>query len=134
MVWEATVFWLLLLLTVLFVVNSFIGHLTPDISIYLCHTRTFLETLDRFTLLHDSMGIFLIWALVAPVWLLGATVPAAAKAQLIAYGVALFCIYRIMRSFTRRIPALFIGWLCIVTVYSHVIWGGNTRPEDFALA
>ncbi|HZH49171.1 MAG TPA: hypothetical protein VFD86_05325, partial [Nitrospira sp.] len=43
----------LAVLAALSVVNSFIGHMTPDVSIYLLHARTFVETLNRFTLSWD---------------------------------------------------------------------------------
>jgi len=57
---------LLTALAALSVVNSFIVHMTPDISIYLLQARTFVETLNRFTPSWDNKGILLTF-LLAPV-------------------------------------------------------------------
>ncbi len=122
------------LLALLCIVNSFAKHLTPDNSIYLLHARTFVQTLDRFSLSHDSKGILLTLVLAPCVWIFGATMAAAASAQLVAYGVGFMCLYGLIRSYAYALDAAIICLLGICVVCSHLIWGGNARPEDFAVA
>src|SRR5262249_43818849 len=72
-------------------VNSFIGHMTPDISVYLLQARSFVETLNRgFS--WENKGVMLTFFLAVPVRAFGPTMAAAALAQLYAYvrGILLF--------------------------------------------
>lgn len=121
------------LLAALCVANSFTGHLSPDNSIYLLHARTFAQTLDRFTLSHDSKGFLLCLVLAPTVMAFGATMVAAAIPQFVAHGVACLCLFSIARSFASARGAATLALLCLCAVHSHLIWGGNVRPEDFAL-
>ena len=121
------------LLAVLGVANSFTGHVTPDSSVYLLHARTFVQTLDRFTLSHDSKGLMLCLVLAPTVMAFGATMVAAAIPQFMAHGVACLCLFSIARSYASARGAATLALLCLCTVHAHLIWGGNVRPEDFAL-
>lgn len=120
-------------LTLLFVINSYTHHITPDISAYLLQTRTFVQTLDRFSLSHDSKGIMLMLGLAPTVGIFGAKMVAAATAQLAAYIVCFACFYRLVRSYLSPLGAAVITLIGLCTVFSYLIWGGNARPEDFAL-
>ena len=124
----------LALLAALSILNSFAANLSPDIALYLLHARTFVRTLDRFTLSHDSKGPLLAFFLAGPVRLFGANMCAAALAQLVAYAVAFACFYRLLRTYMRPAGAWVLSLLGICTTFSHCLWGGNARPEDFALA
>ncbi len=125
---------LLGVLALVCIVNSFAGHLTPDNSIYLLHARTFVGTLDRFTLSHDSKGIMLTLALAPAVLVFGPSMAAAASAQLVAYGIGVLCIYWLVRSYTSPVGAVIVALLSLCIIFSHLLWGGNARPEDFAFA
>jgi len=92
----------LAVLAALSVVNSFIGHMTPDISGYLLDTRTFVDTLNRFTLSWDSKGIMLMFLLALPVRIFGATMAAAALTQLCAHVAGLYFLFRVARSYADR--------------------------------
>jgi hypothetical protein len=125
---------LLTALAALSVVNSFILHMTPDISIYLLHARTFVETLNRFTLSWENKGILLTFLLAPAVRLFGPTVWAAALVQLCAYAVAFYFLYRILRRFAPRSSSGLIVLIGICAAFSPHLWGAKARPEDFAFA
>ena len=125
---------LLTALAALSVVNSFIVHMTPSISIYLLHARTFVETLNRFTYSWENKGILLTFLLAPAVRLLGPTVQAAALVQLCAYAVAFYFLYRILRQFAPRSSSWLIVLIGICVAFSSNLWGAKARPEDFALA
>ena len=125
---------LLTALAALSVVNSFIGNMTPDISIYLLHARTFVETLNRFTFSWENKGILLTFLLAPAVRLFGPTVWAAALVQLCAYAVVSYFLYRILRRFAPRSSSWLIVLIGICVVFSSDLWGAKARPEDFALA
>lgn len=129
-----TVGTLLAVLAALSGVNSFIGHMTPDISVYLPYARTFVETLNRFTLSWDSKGIMLMFVLALPVRVFGATMAAAALAQLCAYVAGLYFLFRVARSYADRWSSALLVLLATCVIYSSYIWGGRVRPEDFAFA
>lgn len=115
------------------ILNSFFGHLTPDISVYLLQTRTFVETLNRFTLSHDNKGILLTWLLAPGLKLLGPTMAAAALTQLLAYAAATAVFVALLR---RRLPmpaAWLTALLWLNITYSPFFCGGRARPEDFAV-
>jgi len=124
----------LAVLAALSVVNSFIGHMTPDVSIYLLHARTFVETLNRFTLSWDSKGIMLMFVLALPVRLFGATMAAAALTQLCAHVAGLYLLFRVARSYADRWSSALLVLLATCVIYSSYIWGGRVRPENFAFA
>jgi hypothetical protein len=124
----------LAVLVVLSGVNSFIGHITPDIAIYLLNTRTFVETLNRFTLSWDSKGIMLMFVLALPVRIFGATMAAAALTQLCAHVAGLYFLFRIARSYADRWSSALLVLLATCVLYSSFIWGGRVRPENFAFA
>ncbi len=111
---------------------SFAVHITPDASIYLLHARTFTETLNRFTLSHDSKGIMLMFLLALPVKCLGATMAAGALAQAVAYLVAAGVIIWLMRRQVGAAIALAALWM--IVAFSPLMWGGRVRPEDFGIA
>ncbi len=115
------------------ILNTYVGHLTPDNSIYLLHARTFVNEWNRFTASHDSKGFMLTLVLAPFVRLLGATMAAGATAQCITYLLACLCIYSIARTYASKAGALLIASTALCLVHSHYIWGGNMRPEDFAL-
>jgi hypothetical protein len=121
-------------LLALSLVNSFIVHMTPDISIYLLHTRTFLETMNRFTFSWENKGIVLTFVLALPVRLLGPTVAAAALAQLCAHVVALIFLYSIARLYADRRSSVLLVLVAGCVILSNRVWGGGARPENFALA
>jgi hypothetical protein len=125
---------LLTALAALSVVNSFIAHMTPDISIYLLHARTFVETLNRFTLSWENKGILLMFLLAPAVRLFGPTVWAAALVQLCAYAVAFYFLYRILRLFAPPSSSGIVVLIGICVAFSPHLWGAKARPEDFALA
>jgi dolichyl-phosphate-mannose-protein mannosyltransferase len=124
----------LAVLAALSVVNSFIGHMTPDISVYLLDTRTFVQTLNRFTLSWDSKGIMLMFILALPVRLFGATLTAAALAQLCAHIIGVWFLFRTARLYTDRWSSVLLTLLIGCVLYSSFIWGGRVRPENFAFA
>jgi len=111
---------------------SFVVHITPDASIYLLHARTFTETLNRFSLSHDSKGIMLMFLLALPVKLLGATMAAAALAQAVAYLAAAGVVVWMMRR--RMSAAIALASLWMIAAFSPLMWGGRVRPEDFGIA
>ncbi len=111
---------------------SFVVHITPDASIYLLHARTFTETLNRFTLSHDSKGIMLMFLLALPVRLLGATMAAGALAQAVAYLVTASVMVWLMRRQLGMAIALASLWM--IAAFSPLMWGGRVRPEDFGIA
>jgi hypothetical protein len=113
-------------------VLSFFLHITPDASIYLLHARTFMETLNRFALSHDSKGLILTVLLAVPVKLFGATMAAGASAQAVAYLVSAAAIVAILR--TRATVALALASLWMTAAFSPLMWGGRVRPEDFGIA
>ena len=121
-------------LAALSVVNSFIGHMTPDISIYLLDARTFVDTLNRFTLSWDSKGIMLMFVFALPVRIFGATMAAAALTQLCAHVAGLYFLFRIVRSYADRWSSALLVLLATCVIYSSYIWGGRVRPENFAFA
>ncbi|NOY05591.1 MAG: glycosyltransferase family 39 protein [Chlorobi bacterium] len=121
----------LIVLALISVTTSFFRHFTPDNSIYLLHTRTFLETLNRFTYSFDSKGIMIVWFYAPAVLLLGPTLAAAALSQLVFYLIGFFFLYRIIRSFLDAKTAVIVGLLWIFVSYSPNLWGGNARPENF---
>ncbi len=125
---------LLATLAALSVANSFIVHMTPSISIYLLQARTFVETLNRYTLSWDNKGILLMFLLAPAVRLFGPTVWAAALVQACAYAVAFYFLYRILRSLAQRSSSRLIVLIGICVVFSSNLWGAKERPEDFALA
>ena len=125
---------LLAALAALSVVNSFIVHMTPDISIYLLHARTFVETLNRFTLSWVNKGILLTFLLAPAVRLFGPTVWGAALVQCCTHAVAFYFLYQILRGFAPRASSGLIVLIGICVVFSPHLWGGKERPEDFALA
>jgi len=121
---------LLAALALLCMMNSFISHLTPDLSIYLLHARSFVETLNRFTVSVDSKG-FLQTALLAPaVWLVGANIKAAAATQALFHLLGAFGLFVVVRTYLPRIEAIGIALIQLAVLYSHLLWGGNGRPED----
>jgi hypothetical protein len=123
----------LAVLAVLCIANSFYSHLTPDLAIYLLDARSFVETLNRFTVSLDSKG-FLQTAVLAPgVWLLGANMKAAAATQLLLHLLGALGLFVVVRSFLPRTEAIGIALIQLTVVYSHLLWGGNGRPEDFAV-
>ncbi|HKC96086.1 MAG TPA: glycosyltransferase family 39 protein [Nitrospira sp.] len=124
----------LAVLAALSVVNSFIGHMTPDISGYLLDARTFVETLNRFTLSWDSKGIMLMFLLALPVRVFGATMAAAALTQLCAHVAGLYFLFRVARSYADRWSSGLLVLLATCVIYSSSIWGGRVRPENFAFA
>lgn len=130
---RATLLLLLGLLALVCIVNSFVKHITPDTSNYLLHARTFVHSLNGFTLSHDSKGILLTFALAPAVWAFGATMTAAAAAQLVAYGIGFVCLYFFVRSYAHVFGAWVVTLIGLCVVFSHLIWGGNARPEDFAV-
>ncbi len=119
-------------LGLLYVVDSFLQHMTPDASVYLLHARTFVRNLNRFTLSHDSKGIILTFILAPMVRMFGPTMAAAASAQLFAYILALFFFYRLTRRYLELFPSLILGLIWLTSMFSPFVWGGNSRPEDFA--
>ncbi|MBN1880498.1 hypothetical protein JW823_10340 [bacterium] len=123
---------LLSILAVLCIINSFAGHFTPDTSVYLLHTRTFTETLDRFTLSHDLKGILICFFLAPAVLLFGASMPAAALTHMMVILIGCGCMFALVYSHVGRLGAFTLVLLTICTAYSSVLWGGNARPEDFA--
>ena len=125
---------LLAALAALSVVNSFTIHMTPSISIYLLHARTFVETLNRFTLSWENKGILLTFLLAPAVRLFGPTVSAAALVQLCAYVVAFYFLYRILRQLAPRSSSWLLVLIGICAVFSPHLWGAKERPEDFAFA
>ena len=114
--------------------NSFIGHMTPDISICLLYTQTFLETWNRFRYSYDSKGIVVIWMLLPFVRLFGPNMIAAAMAQMVAYGIGLLLVHRILRGFLGRLDSLIVVLAGGCLLFSHFIWGGNVRADDFGFA
>ncbi|MEE4271614.1 MAG: hypothetical protein V2I67_08070 [Thermoanaerobaculales bacterium] len=124
---------LLAALALLCVANSFASHLTPDLAIYLLHARSFVETLNRFTVSVDSKGL-LQTALLAPaVWLVGANMKAAAATQALLHLLGALGLFVVVRSYLPRVEALGISLIQLTVLYSHLLWGGNARPEDFAV-
>jgi hypothetical protein len=123
----------LAVLAVLCIVNSFFSHLTPDLAIYLLDARSFVETLDRFTVSLDSKGFLQTAVLVPGVRLLGANMKAAATTQLLLHLLGALGLYVVVRSFLPRAEALGIALIQLTVVHSHLLWGGNGRPEDFAV-
>lgn len=116
----------------LMIVNSFFRHLTPDISVYLLQTRTFLESLNRFTLSHDNKGLLLIWLLTPGVKLLGPTMAAAALTQLLANAAAAVVFLAVLRRRMEAPAAWLMVLLWLNLTYSSFFCGGRGRPEDFA--
>ena len=114
--------------------NSFIGHMTPDISICLLYTQTFLESWNRFRYSYDSKGIVVIWMLLPFVRLFGPNMIAAAMAQMVAYGIGLLLVHRILRGFLGRLDSLIVVLAGGCLLFSHFIWGGNVRADDFGFA
>ena len=108
--------------------------MTPDISVYLLDTRTFVETLNRFTLSWDSKGIMLMFFLALPVRVFGATMAAAALTQLCAHVAGLCFLFRVARSYADRWSSALLVLLATCVIYSSYIWGGRVRPENFAFA
>jgi hypothetical protein len=125
---------LLTALAALSAFNSFIVHMTPSIAIYLLQARTFVETLNRYTLSWDNKGILLMFLLAPAVRLFGPTVCAAALVQACAYAVAFYFLYRILRAFAPRSSSSLVVLIGICVVFSSNLWGAKGRPEDFALA
>jgi hypothetical protein len=121
-------------LAALSIANSFIGHMTPDISIYLLHARTFVETLNRFTLSWDFKGIMVMFVLALPVRVFGATMGAAAFAQLCACVVGFCFLFCVARSYADRWSSTLLVLLATCVIFSNHILGGRVRPENFALA
>ena len=122
------------LLALLSVVNSFLCHMTPDVSVYLLHARTYLETLNRFTFSWENKGILLTWLLAPGVALFGPTVAAAAAMQLCAYVAAFFALYGVLRFTMSRARAALLVLVAACLVYSSLLWGAKGRPEDFGVA
>ncbi|MBT3296964.1 MAG: hypothetical protein HN383_16985 [Verrucomicrobia bacterium] len=129
---DAVAITLLLAVAVWMLRLSFVLPITPDASIYLLHARTFTETLNRFALSHDSKGIMLVFLLALPVKLFGATMVAAATAQLGAYLVVAAAMIWLLRRSIGMAVALAALWL--IAAFSPLMWGGRVRPEDFGMA
>lgn len=119
---------------VLALFNSFFATFTPDVSFYLLHTRTFVQTLDRYTLSFGEKGPVLTFALAPAVWLLGPTIVAAAAMQVLTYAAAMLFVFLAVARTVDRVTAWFATLLLVLACYSPYVWGiDSIRPEYFAL-
>jgi hypothetical protein len=125
----AFIFFFLLLF--LMVLNTFFRHITPDISVFLLHTRTFLEEGGgRFIFSFDNKGPLMTFLLAPAVWLFGAKMAAAAFTQAILYTMAIVFFVFALKNFYGAMPSLIVAMLIATLSYSGWLWGGNLRPED----
>lgn len=123
----------LLFIAIPSVINSFIGHISPDTSVYLLIARSMIETHMRFISMVENKG--LVFSAIYYPWvkLLGANLFAAALPQLLGYIISFILIYKIIRIYADKTSAFIIASLWIAMAYSSLIWGAKSRPEDFAV-
>jgi len=110
--------------------NAFFLHITPDVSIYLLHARSFLETLSRFSVSHDSKGPLMSLLLAPAVALLGAGTVAAAVTQSVLYSVAVLLVFFVLRRHVGMWTGLIVGALWLTVAFAPRMMGGRMRPED----
>ncbi len=118
---------------VLVTVNNFQQHCTPDMSMYLLHARTFVETGQRYLVSHDSKGPVLVWLYALPVFALGPTVVAAAALQALLHSAFALLLYRSLRVRIDPRAAASVALLSFVLVSAPALWGSGMRSEDAAL-
>jgi hypothetical protein len=125
----------LVLLALLSLAVRLVQPLWPDTSVYLLHTRTWLETGNRYSDSHDSKGPLLIWLSAPVVRLVGAGAPAAGLLRGFAALVTAGVIWTLLR---RRAPAGRSPWLpaalVVVLPVAPSLWGDSLRPENYATA
>ncbi len=111
--------------------GTFFRHITPDISVFLLHTRTFIEKGNRFIDSFDNKGPIMTFFLLPAVWLLGANIKAAALTQLVLYSLSIVFVVLALKDIYGVISTLIVAMLYATFCYSGWLWGGNFRPEDF---
>lgn len=113
---------------------GFLQPLASDTSVYLLHTRTLLETGNRYIDSHDNKGPLMVWLTAPAVRLLGANALAAGLIRaLAALGVAALA-FRLLRQsgWYSGSYAFHIAALAAALPYSAVLWGDSLRPEIYA--
>ncbi len=125
----------LALLALLSLTVRLVQPLCPDTTVYLLHTRTWLETGNRYGNSHDSKGPLLIWLSAPVVHMVGAGAPAAGLLRGLAALVTAGAIWTLSR---RHAPAGRWPWLAaslvVVLPVAPSLWGDSLRPEDYATA
>ncbi len=111
---------------------AFTQPIAPDTSVYLLHTRTWLERGNRFVDSHDSKGPLMVW-LTAPFVALGGA--NGIGAGLARSGAALATGALIWVLLRRRTPhALPLAAWATALPFAPGLWGDSLRPETYAPA
>ncbi len=108
--------------------------LMPDTSVYLLHTRTWLESGNRYLDSHDSKGPMMALLSAPAVFVFGAA-RAAAPLRLGAAALLAWALFRALRRHSIPANAAFNGcMLAAILPFSPMLWGDSLRPENYALA